>query len=229
MALTDVTRFEPPALDGAQAPGATLDDLKAAIDGARRDGFAAGREEGYANGQKDGHAAGLTDGRAEARAETAKAAADNVAALARAIADAASARADGLRREREALARYAADVVEAFCAGLNAARERELALALIDELIAADATPTTLRLAPTAVERLGGDVRAACETRGVAVILAADPNLAAGEARLDWRGGEIRRTRTEINAAVDALVRRAAAERANDRTTQEEGAHERAE
>ncbi len=99
--------------------------------------------------------------------------------------------------------------IEEFAFGLAEAREIAAAGALLTRLIenSEDRRAVRLFINPISCERLEPRLRDAFTERGVNefATLEADPALKPGEIRLVWRGGEIRRSRAEIRAAVAAL------------------------
>ncbi len=100
--------------------------------------------------------------------------------------------------------------LEEFCTGLASAREIETAEDLLRRLTEHSEDRRTARLFISAKshERLRGRLDAVIERRGLAdfVTLDADHGLQPGEARLEWRGGEARRGRAEIAAAIAAII-----------------------
>lgn len=101
--------------------------------------------------------------------------------------------------------------LEEFCAGLAEKRELEAALDLLRRLTAHsdDRRAVRLVIARESRERLAPKIDEAIKGRRLAdfVTLESDPSLKRGEMRLEWRGGEARRTRREITDATAALVR----------------------
>ncbi len=141
-------------------------------------------------------------------------AADEAASLAR-IADALererSKIAEARERDQAQMVAAAAQFLEEFAAGLADARELDAALDLLRRLTAHsdDRRPARLVLSRTSRERLAPKLDAALKARRIDdfVALEADPSLSAGEMRLEWRGGQARRTRQEITEATAAIVR----------------------
>ena len=141
-------------------------------------------------------------------------AADEAASLAR-IADALEASkaflTDARARDQAELLGVAALFLEEFCAGLAEKREADAALDLLRRLIAHsdDRRAARLIIARESRERLAPRIDAAIKERRLDdfVTLESDPSLKRGEMRLEWRGGEARRTRREITDATAALVR----------------------
>lgn len=137
-------------------------------------------------------------------------AAHEIAALDR-IGAALDAAKEGLKRDAPHADLLAAArlFLEDFGAGLAAAREVEIADDLLRRLVenSEDRRAASLRLNPRSLARLGARLAAVIEKRGVAdfVTLEEDAALDPGEARLEWRGGELRRGRAEIRAALAAI------------------------
>lgn len=154
-------------------------------------------------------AEGVAEGRSLAMASIA---ADETAQLQK-IADLLLQSRDGFETElsefRAALIGTARVFLEEFCTAL--AQDRELAIA--DDLLrkltenSEDRRSARLFLNPRSAARLKSRIEDAMNRRGVGdfVTLESDPALSPGEARLEWRGGDARRGRAEINAAIAAL------------------------
>ncbi len=147
-------------------------------------------------------------------------AADEAASLARIAAALEEARArlgEARARDQTEMLGAAALFLENFCAGLAEKREQEAALDLLRRLTAHsdDRRAARLVIARASRERLAPKIDAAIEDRrlGDFVTIESDPSLARGEMRLEWRGGEARRTRREITDATAALVRSLRADR----------------
>lgn len=100
--------------------------------------------------------------------------------------------------------------LEEFCAGLASVREVEIASDLLRRLTehSEDRRPARLVVNEQSLERLRSRLESAIGRKGVAdfVALHGDRRLKAGEARLEWRGGEARRGRAEIMAAIAAIL-----------------------
>lgn len=149
-------------------------------------------------------------------------AADEAAALARiaeALADSRDFLAETRQLEQSEVLGVAALFLEEFAAGLAEKREIDAAIDLLRRLTADsdDRRPARLVIARSSRDRLGPKIEAALKVRRVDdfVSLEADPSLAPGELRLEWRGGEARRTRREITEATAAIVRSLRANREN--------------
>lgn len=141
-------------------------------------------------------------------------AADEAASLARIAAALEEAKAflTGARsRDQAEMLSVAGLFLEEFCAGIAEKREAEAALDLLRRLTAHsdDRRAARLVLARASRERLAPKIDAAIKERRLAdfVSIESDPSLQRGEMRLEWRGGEARRTRREITDATAALVR----------------------
>lgn len=141
-------------------------------------------------------------------------AADDAASTAR-VADALEAAkaflADARTRDQAEMLNVAALFLEEFCAGIAEKREAEAALDLLRRLTAHsdDRRAARLVLARASRERLAPKIEAAIKERRLDdfVTIESDPSLQRGEMRLEWRGGEARRSRREITDATAALVR----------------------
>lgn len=111
------------------------------------------------------------------------------------------------RTELQAIARL---FLEEFCSGLASAREIEVAADLLRRLTehSEDRRPARLILNADSLERLRSRLESAIDKKGVAdfVTLDGDRRLKPGEARIEWRGGEAKRGRAEIAAAVAAIL-----------------------
>lgn len=141
-------------------------------------------------------------------------AADEAASLARIAAALEGARAfmaEARARDQAEMLSVAAQFLEEFCAGVAEKREAEAALDLLRRLTAHsdDRRAARLVLARESLDRLAPKIAAAVAERrlGDFVTIESDPSLQRGEMRLEWRGGEARRTRREITEATAAMVR----------------------
>ena len=162
-------------------------------------------------GVEDERAEGVIEGR---RLAMETIAADEAAALARiaaALEEAKSFLTDARARDQAETLGVAALFLEEFCAGLAEKREADAALDLLRRLTAHSDDRRAVRLvvARASRERLAPKIDAAIKERrlGDFVTLESDPSLNRGEVRLEWRGGEARRTRREITDAAAAMVR----------------------
>lgn len=160
---------------------------------------------------KEARAEGVIEGR---RLAMETIAADEAACLARiadALAGAQSVIAEARERDQAQLLSVAAQFFEVFAAGLANERELDAALELLRRLTAHsdDRRPARLVLSRASRERLAPKLDAALKARRIDdfVTIEADPSLSPGEMRLEWRGGEARRTRREITEATAAIVR----------------------
>lgn len=141
-------------------------------------------------------------------------AADEAASLARisaALEEAKSFLTEARARDQAETLSVAALFLEEFCAGLAEKREIDAALDLLRRLTAHsdDRRAVRLVIARASRERLAPKIDAAIKERRLDdfVTLESDPSLHRGEVRLEWRGGEARRTRREITDAAAAMVR----------------------
>lgn len=118
----------------------------------------------------------------------------------------ASAADERVRSEVMALARI---FIEEFCAGVLARREIETAENLLQRLVENSEDRRSVRLLVSAksISRLETRLQAAINRCSVGdfVSVEGDVNLSPGEARLEWRGGEISRGREEISLAIAAI------------------------
>ncbi len=116
---------------------------------------------------------------------------------------------DEIRRARDAILAIARVFLDEFAAGLASERETALAEDLLRRLTenSEDRRSARLILAAKSLERLLPRLEDMLNRRGVAdfVALGGELSLQPGEARLEWRGGEIRRGRAEIAAAIAVL------------------------
>ncbi len=141
-------------------------------------------------------------------------AADEAASLSRiaaALEDSKTFLKEARAQDQAELLSVAALFLEEFAAGLAEKRETDAALDLLRRLTAHsdDRRPARLVIARKSRERLAPKLDAAIKARRIDdfVSIEADPSLAHGEMRLEWRGGEARRTRREITEATAAIVR----------------------
>lgn len=139
-------------------------------------------------------------------------AADEAAALHR-IGDRLSESADEMASE---IARIRADIVgmarvflEEYSAADAAAHDLEAAADLLRRLTenSEDRRAARLVISAKRLDRLRDRLEELINNRGIGdfVSLESDAGLEAGEARLEWRGGETRRSRAEVKAAIAAL------------------------
>ena len=164
-----------------------------------------------ARAAEEARAEGVIEGR---RLAMETIAADEAACLARiadALENAKSVIADARERDQAQMLSVAAQFLEEFAAGLADARELDAALDLLRRLTAHsdDRRPARLVLSRASRERLSSKLDAALKARRIDdfVMMEADPSLSPGEIRLEWRGGEARRTRREITEATAAIVK----------------------
>ncbi|MDZ7627261.1 MAG: hypothetical protein U5J99_02490 [Parvularculaceae bacterium] len=161
----------------------------------------------------------LAEARAEGVAEGRRLAMETIAAdeaaslsrIATALEDIEAFLADARARDQAEMLGVAAIFLEEFAAGLAEKREVESAIDLLRRLTAHsdDRRPARLVIARTSRDRIAPKIEAAIKARKVEdfITIEADPSLGAGELRLEWRGGEARRTRREIADATAAIVR----------------------
>ena len=113
-------------------------------------------------------------------------------------------------RSRNAILSIARAFLEEYSAGLASERETALAEDLLRRLTenSEDRRSARLCLNAKSLERLQARLEDTLNRSGVGdfVSLTGDPRLAPGEARLEWRGGQTRRGRAEIRAAIAALL-----------------------
>lgn len=111
---------------------------------------------------------------------------------------------------RDSLVATAGLFLDAFCGALAMEREVEAGVDLLRRLLdhSDDRRPARLVVSAKSLERINERLERAIAAAGAAdfVTLAGDPALAAGDVRIEWRGGEARRTKPEIEAAVAALM-----------------------
>jgi hypothetical protein len=161
----------------------------AAVDAARAEGFAAGLKSAQSlmGAERDSALARIA-------ASLAQSADDRYAAL-------ATDRADMLTAARVFL--------ETFCGRLAAARDIDAACDLLSK-ICDFPRGTRLKLlvgkAMSAEDRDAIAARAAAMSDAPPVSIVIDEALLPGEARLEWTDGALRRTRAEIETAVNRLV-----------------------
>lgn len=156
--------------------------------------------------------------RAEGVAEGQRLAMETIAAddratlqsIASCVADAKSAWDAEHARLRDDIGAVAMLFLEEFCAELSAAREIEIAQDLLRRLTENSEDRRTARIviSEKSFDRLADRLNRQLSKSGIGdfVTLDADNRFKPGEARLEWRGGEVRRGRAEINAAVVAII-----------------------
>jgi flagellar biosynthesis/type III secretory pathway protein FliH len=185
------TLIETPLVVTPSAPVYSAEDVEAA----RAEGFAAGE-----------HAV-RTAFEAEISAR--------LALVAEQVASAAENYEGALDRERAALRAAAAEFLQSFSKSLSAAQALNGALALVDRLLSAsaDRAAATLKVSDGTFERYGAKLKDALATRGASFVeVATDETLAAGECRLEWRGGGARRDFRSIVLEIERLTGAASAE-----------------
>jgi len=159
----------------------------------------------------EARAEGVLEGRRLAMETIAADEAASLTRIADALADARTFLTEARTREQSDMLGVAALFLEEFAAGLAEKRELDAALDLLRRLTAHsdDRRPVRLVVARTSRERLAPKIDAALAARRLDdfVSIDADPSLQKGEMRLEWRGGEARRTRREITDATAAIVR----------------------
>ncbi|HNS85897.1 MAG TPA: hypothetical protein PKH09_03270 [Parvularculaceae bacterium] len=123
------------------------------------------------------------------------------AAVAATAGDIAKARADLLALTRA--------FIEEFCASIAQARDIDAAEDMLRRLTqnSEDRRGAHLFIAARRFDRLAPRLNNLLAERrlGDFVMIESDPSLEPGECRLEWRGGELRRGRAEIEAAVAAV------------------------
>lgn len=167
--------------------------------------------EAHGPSPEEARAEGVIEGRRLAMETIAADEAASLARIAAALEDAKSFLIETRARDQNEMLGVAAQVLEEFCAGLAEKREQEAALDLLLRLTAHsdDRRAARLVIARASRDRLAPKIDAAIKERrlGDFVTLEFDPSLDRGEMRLEWRGGEARRTRREITDATAALIR----------------------
>lgn len=140
-------------------------------------------------------------------------AAEDAAALSRIaeLLDAGAARhQQTLAAERTAMRDIAMVFLCEMCEALYVERELEIAADMLKRLTenSDDRRPVQLAVSARAMARQGAKLSALIADRGLGdfVSLDDDPALAPGEARLDWRGGGVRRSHEEIRTAISAVI-----------------------
>jgi flagellar biosynthesis/type III secretory pathway protein FliH len=160
---------------------------------------------------EEARAEGLIEGRRLAMETIAADEAASLARIAAALEDAAAFLATARAQDQAEMLSVASHLLDEFCAGLAEKREIDAALDLLRRLTAHsdDRRATRLVLSRASRERLAPKIAAAIKGRRLDdfVTIESDPSLQPGEMRLEWRGGEARRTRREITEAVAAMVR----------------------
>ena len=114
-----------------------------------------------------------------------------------------------LARAQSGALHLARAFLEEFAAGLASAREIEMAEEILKRLIdnSYDRRAARLVVSARSYDRLQARLDAVIRNRNLDAFVALDrdQDLQPGEARLEWRGGEARRGRAEIKAALAAL------------------------
>jgi flagellar biosynthesis/type III secretory pathway protein FliH len=161
--------------------------------------------------------AAYASGRRDALKESASCAEALTAERVTALADALRARVAALEAdatgERRALLSLIRKALQRIVRATWRNAQFDEAVALVDRLIAADSRPieAVLHLSPESIDRIGSRLAAALEARGATTLkIAADPQLAAEDLRLEWRGGaasvEIARAFEEIDRLIAAAA-----------------------
>lgn len=160
---------------------------------------------------EEARAEGVIEGRRLAMETIAADEAASLARIAAALEDARAFLTGARMRDQAEILGVAALFLEEFCAGLAGKREIDAALDLLRRLTAHsdDRRAARLVIARASRERLAPRIAAAINDRRLAdfVTIESDPSLNRGEMRLEWRGGEARRSRREITEAAAAMVR----------------------
>ncbi len=160
---------------------------------------------------EEARAEGVVEGRRLAMETIAADEAASLARIAAALEGARSVIAEARARDHAQMLSIAVQFLEEFAGGLVEKRELDAALDLLRRLTAHsdDRRPARLVLSRASRERLAPKLEAALKARRIDdfVSLEADPSLSPGEMRLEWRGGEARRTRREITEATAAIVK----------------------
>jgi hypothetical protein len=156
-------------------------------------------------------AEGVLEGRRLAMETIAADEAASLARIAAAIEDTKAQVAEARARDQAAMLSAASEFFEAFSEGLAEHREVEAALDLLRRLTqqSDDRRLALLVVSSHSRDRLAPKIEAALKAKRLHefVSLESDSSLAPGEMRLQWRGGDVRRTRQEIREAAAALVR----------------------
>ncbi|MCB2098062.1 MAG: hypothetical protein KDE05_10540 [Parvularculaceae bacterium] len=167
-------------------------------------------------------AEGLAEGR---RLAMESIAADDAAALNR-IGDLLSASLENIdadmEKTRDDILTLARVFVEEFCKAIALEREIEAADSLLRQLTenSEDRRTARLFLPERRIDRIEQSLAALLSDRRIGdfVMIESDPHLKPGECRLEWRGGEIRRTHAEIEAAVAGIFDHQTAEKMEQRS-----------
>lgn len=171
----------------------------------------------------EARAEGVLEGRRLAMETIAADEAASLARIAGALEAAKSSLAEARARDQAEMLSAAAQFLEEFATDLAAERELNAALDLLRRLTAHsdDRRPARLVIARASRDRLSPKIDAVLKARRIDdfVSVESDPSLSPGEMRLEWRGGEARRTRREITEAAAAFIRslRATTEKSHDR------------
>jgi thioredoxin-like negative regulator of GroEL len=170
---------------------------------------------------EEARAEGVLEGRRLAMETIAADEAASLARIADAIEKARSALADARERDQAEMLTVASQFLEAFATGLAEKRELEAALDLLRRLTAHsdDRRPVRLVIAQMTCERLAPRIETVLQARRLDdfVSIESDSSLKPGEMRLEWRGGQARRTRREITEAAAALTASLRATREQER------------
>lgn len=160
---------------------------------------------------EEARAEGVIEGRRLAMETIAADEAASLARIAAALEEAKAFLAGARAQDQAEMLSVAALFLENFCAGLAEKREADAALDLLRRLTAHsdDTRAARLVIARLSRDRLAPKIGAAISDRRLAdfVTIESDPSLQRGEMRLEWRGGEARRSRREIAEAAAAMVR----------------------
>ena len=186
MTLTTCRLRHKPGIDEAAA---ALSYSQAELDAARRQGF----EQGRTASENAAH---------EAQAEA-------LEAIENTLASAQNEFTAMLAGERDVLKTIAAEFLNAYCVKFSAANALALANDLLDQLMqnSTDRAPARLMVSTQTHQQSGKRLQTLIDARGANFItLVADPSLAEGECRIDWRGGAIARDLKPIREAVADFI-----------------------
>lgn len=152
------------------------------------------------------HAKGVDEGEQKALDSLAAAEAESLRSIASILAAKEFNFEEAIDREKISIRESAGAFLEQFCSGVMQEREIELAETLLCQLISAskDRSRATLFLNPDSVKKLEDRLKALLDNHGVGDFFSfeGDSELSPGDCRVEWRGGAIRRTKTEIQKAM---------------------------
>ncbi len=111
--------------------------------------------------------------------------------------------------QRKMLATTARDIVTTFCIGAAADRQVDIVLGLLNKYLAAtpDRTPVRVLLPHDTTAASITDLKNMIASKNMTefAVIETSPAIAAGDCRIEWRGGAITRDMTAITKEIEAI------------------------